>query len=178
MSYRSASGSRAASARHPSLWWSTASLMVLAMCAFAWPRASQAQFSTAPTPLQAGELPPSEAATPRAYRLEGARHLYLSYPMHVLRGRLPPLLHAVAVIETSIDGSGRVTGIQVVRAPAEATEVVPWIRKMIEKAQPFPAPAKLGRVAYTDIWLVDERGRFQLDTLTEGQRGGETSDDE
>ena len=33
-----------------------------------------------------------------------------------------------------------------------------------------PAPAKLGSVRYTEIWLVDKSGRFQLDTLTEGQR--------
>jgi hypothetical protein len=26
-----------------------------------------------------------------------------------------------------------------------------------------------GRVTYTDTWLWDKSGRFQLDTLTEGQ---------
>jgi hypothetical protein len=41
---------------------------------------------------------------------------------------------------------------------------------MIKKASPFPAPARMGSVRYTDIWLVDKSGRFQLDTLTEGQR--------
>ena len=32
-----------------------------------------------------------------------------------------------------------------------------------------PAPARLGGIRYLDIWLVDKSGRFQLDTLTEGQ---------
>jgi len=27
----------------------------------------------------------------------------------------------------------------------------------------------MGGTRYTDIWLVDKSGRFQLDTLTEGQ---------
>jgi len=42
---------------------------------------------------------------------------------------------------------------------------------MIKNASPFPAPpASMGTVKYTEIWLVDKSGRFQLDSLTEGQR--------
>ena len=37
-------------------------------------------------------------------------------------------------------------------------------------ASPLPAPKRLGSTKYLDIWLVDKSGRFQLDTLTEGQR--------
>ena len=36
-------------------------------------------------------------------------------------------------------------------------------------AAPYPLPERLGRVTYTDTWLWDKSGRFQLDTLTEGQ---------
>jgi hypothetical protein len=32
------------------------------------------------------------------------------------------------------------------------------------------AERRLGSTKYLDIWLVDKSGRFQLDTLTEGQR--------
>ena len=32
------------------------------------------------------------------------------------------------------------------------------------------APARIGRMTYTDTWLWDKSGKFQLDTLTEGQR--------
>jgi hypothetical protein len=28
----------------------------------------------------------------------------------------------------------------------------------------------MGSVTYTDVWLWDKSGNFQLDTLTEGQR--------
>ena len=31
------------------------------------------------------------------------------------------------------------------------------------------APARMGKVVYTDTWLWHKSGRFQLDTLTEGQ---------
>jgi hypothetical protein len=39
----------------------------------------------------------------------------------------------------------------------------------VRAAAPFPVPAKMGTVVYTDTWLWDKSGRFQLDTLTEGQ---------
>ena len=75
------------------------------------------------------------------------------------------------VVETEIDNSGQVVGVNVVRKPA-ADEVAPWVVAMIRRAAPFPAPAKVagGKVRYLDIWLVDKSGLFQVDTLTEGQR--------
>jgi len=57
-----------------------------------------------------------------------------------------------------------------VREPAAAKEVTPWVLEMIRRASPFPKPTKMGHVKYLDIWLVDKSGKFQLDTLTEGQR--------
>ncbi len=36
-------------------------------------------------------------------------------------------------------------------------------------AAPYPTPSRLGKVTYTDTWLWDKSGNFQLDTLTEGQ---------
>ena len=41
------------------------------------------------------------------------------------------------------------------------------------KAAPFPAATRLGAVTWTDTWLWDKSGRFQLDTLTEGQQQGD-----
>jgi hypothetical protein len=55
-----------------------------------------------------------------------------------------------------------------VRKPA-APEVGPWVMEMIRKSGPFPKPTGMGRVRYLDIWLVHKSGKFQLDTLTEGQ---------
>ncbi len=128
-----------------------------------------AQFKT--TPVVAGAVKqPSGAKTEREYRKDGARHLYAAYKRQIHKGKMPPLLYGVAIIETEIGAGGEVQGVRVVRQPA-AAEVGPWAVEMIKKASPFPAPlAKMGTVKYTDIWLVDKSGRFQLDTLTEGQR--------
>ena len=89
--------------------------------------------------------------------------------MRVYRGKLPPMLYGVAVVETDIDGEGNITDVRIRRPPA-APEVGPWILQMIRKAGPFPPPARLGQVTYSEIWLVHKGGNFQLDTLTEGQQ--------
>jgi hypothetical protein len=41
----------------------------------------------------------------------------------------------------------------------------------IERAVRSAAPSLPRVVTYTDTWLWDKSGRFQLDTLTEGQLG-------
>jgi protein TonB len=130
---------------------------------------ARAQFASAPQPLTLGEPAPSQAADAKAYRTDGARHLYYSYPTLVQRGQLPPMLYAVAIIETTIDEKGAVENVEVVREPAIAKEATPWIVSLIRGAQPYPAATKQGKVVYRDIWLVTEHGKFQLDSVTEGQ---------
>ena len=39
--------------------------------------------------------------------LDVARHIYASYPQRIYKGRLPPLIHAVVVVETTVDDQGR-----------------------------------------------------------------------
>ena len=84
-------------------------------------------------------------------------------------GKLPPLLYAVGVLNIEIDRVGRVTRLDWLRAPRHAPEVMKDIEGMIRQASPFPAPTRLGKVIYTDTWLWHKSGKFQLDTLTEGQ---------
>lgn len=143
-------------------------LMLGALLGCAAVRPAHAQFQGAPTPAAMTD-PPSAAADAHAYRRDGAHHLYAAYPQLIHHGKLPPLMYAIAIIETEIDEEGRVVKANIVRAPAAAKEVGPWALDMIRHASPFPRPARLGHVRYTDIWLVNRDGSFQLDTLTEGQ---------
>jgi periplasmic protein TonB len=131
--------------------------------------AAFAQFASAPAAQKPKANVASAAATAKDYKKDGAKHLYAAYAKQVQKGKMPPLLYGVAIIETTIGPQGEVQDVRVVRQPA-AAEVTPWAVDMIKAAAPFPAPAKLGSVTYTDIWLVAKNGRFQLDTLTEGQR--------
>ena len=112
----------------------------------------------------------SLAATPKAYRVDGARHLYETYPDLIYKGKLPPLMHAIVMTEVEVDAVGNVRDIRMVRVPSHAPEAVVKVREMIRAASPLPAPQRMNGTRYTDIWLVDKSGRWQLDTLTEGQR--------
>jgi hypothetical protein len=87
----------------------------------------------------------------------------------IYKGKMPPLLYAIGVLNIEIDGVGRVTKLDWMRAPSHAPEVVTEIERTARSAAPFPAPSRMGRVVYTDTWLWHKSGKFQLDTLTEGQ---------
>ena len=132
----------------------------------------QAQFNMVPPSAVQGEPPASQAEDAQAYKRDAARHLYAAYPSRVYKGMLPPMMYAVMITEADVDATGQVTAVRVVRPPAAATEVTPWVISLIRRASPFPAPARLtdGVAVYREIWLVDKSGRFQVDTLTEGQR--------
>ena len=66
----------------------------------------------------------SLAVNPKAYRVDGARHLYATYPERIFKGKLPPLVHAVVITETELDAAGNVRDIQMVRVPSHAPDVV------------------------------------------------------
>jgi hypothetical protein len=135
------------------------------------PSLSQAQFTMVPAPQQQGAPRASDAEIETEYRIDAARHVYAAYPMRVYRGKLPPLLYSVMMVETEIDAAGQVLDITVIRKPA-ADEVAPWVLAMVKRAGPFPAPVRISgpSVKFKEVWFVDRSGLFQLMTLTEGQR--------
>lgn len=141
-------------------------LLAAAPCAWA-------QFATVPAP--ACEAPkPSANEVEQEYRIDAARHVYACFPMRVYRGKLPPLLYGVMMVEIELDATGTVVATNVVRKPA-ADEVAPWVQAVIRRASPYPAPARLpksdaGTVRFTDVFFVDKSGQFQLMSITEGQR--------
>lgn len=113
--------------------------------------------------------PASQAQDERAYREDAARHLYAQYPERIFQGRLPEGLYAIGVLAVDIGPTGEVEGLDWLRAPRHAPEVVAEIERLVRAAAPFPAPLALGGAGYVDTWLWDASGQFQLDTLTEGQ---------
>ena len=104
--------------------------------------------------------------------MDASRHLYATFPTRVHKGTLPPMMYAVMITEAEVDAAGQVLNVKVVRPPAAAKEVTPWVVSLIRRASPFPAPVKMagGVAVWREIWLVDKTGTFQVDALTEGQR--------
>ncbi|MBI3532576.1 MAG: hypothetical protein CK604_07615 [Curvibacter sp. PD_MW3] len=133
------------------------------------PPASQAEAPAPAAPQDAAPDKVSAATTPRAYRRDAASHLYGKNGERIFKGRMPPLLYAVGVLQVEVDSRGQVISTSWMRAPRHAPEVMAEIERTVRQAAPFPAPVRMGRVTYTDTWLWHKSGRFQLDTLTEGQ---------
>ena len=123
-----------------------------------------------PAPAIAAAPDASTAADAKAYRKDGAKHIYAAYRDQIYKGKLPPLIHAIVVAEIDLDDAGNVRAVNMIRTPSHAPDVTERVRQMIRAASPLPAPRRMGGTKYLDIWLVDKSGRFQLDTLTEGQR--------
>ena len=138
------------------------------------PQASAAPIK-APSPLAKPvtppqpQLPSSNARNPHEYRVDVAKHLYKLNGERIFKGRLPPMLYAVGVLDVEVDKQGQVTRTYWVRAPGHAPEVMKEIEKTVRQAAPYPIPAHMNKVVYSDVWLWHKSGRFQLDTLTEGQ---------
>jgi hypothetical protein len=134
------------------------------------PWLANAQFTQVPAPLCP---PPGESAQEieREFRIDASRHLYKCFPMRIYRGKLPPLIYSVMMVEVELDETGNVAHIDTVRKPA-ADEVAPWVYAVIRRAAPFPAPARMpgAKARFKEIFLVDKSGLFQTDSLTEGQR--------
>ena len=128
--------------------------------------------SLPPPPVAAAPPVPqhvSVAASAKAYRRDAAGHLYKKNESRIFKGKLPPLLYAIGVLQVEVDAQGYVLSTSWMRAPKHAPEVMAEIERTVRNAAPFPAPVKLGKVTYTDTWLWHKTGQFQLDTLTEGQ---------
>ena len=67
---------------------------------------------TGPVPATAGTARASAASTPRAYRQDAATHLYGLNAQRVFKGKMPPMLYAIGVLEVDIDRSGKVTRLR------------------------------------------------------------------
>jgi hypothetical protein len=138
------------------------------------PGAVPGQLSSASPSSVSGRAPhASNAATARDYRRDAARHIYDINRSRIYGGQLPPMLYAVGTLQVNLDAGGKVISMHWLRAPKHAPEVIAEIERAVLQAAPFPAATRLGAVTWTDTWLWDKSGRFQLDTLTEGQQQGD-----
>lgn len=136
-------------------------------------RATAPEPQAAPEPQVAAVAPmvikSSSATNARAYRSDAAQHIYARNGERIWKGRLPPMLYAIGVLQVEVDSRGHVRHMNWMRAPKHAPEVIAEIEKTVRNAAPFPVPERMGKVVYTDTWLWHKSGQFQLDTLTEGQ---------
>jgi periplasmic protein TonB len=131
-----------------------------------WPSAKPVPFPETPP---SGSAASSLAHDAKAYRQDAASHLYVLNKDRIYKGRLPPMLEAVGVLDVDIDRQGKVKALKWKRAPKHVPQVMAEIERLARAAAPYPVPKNMSQVTYTDVWLWHKSGQFQLDTLTEGQ---------
>jgi len=122
-----------------------------------------------PEKIVAPSGPTSLARSSKEYRKDAATHLYGMHTQRIYKGRMPPMLEAVGVLNVDIDQKGSVKAVNWMRAPKHVPHVMAEIERMVKSSAPYPVPKHLKQVTYTDVWLWHKSGKFQLDTLTEGQ---------
>ena len=135
------------------------------------PEAAPAPVTTTPQTQRAPDASSvsSLASNATEYRKDAATFFNDTATTEIYTGRLPPMLEAVGVLNVDIDRHGGVKSINWMRAPRHVPQVMKEIERMVKAAAPYPIPKHMSQVTYTDVWLWHKSGKFQLDTLTEGQ---------
>ena len=169
--------SRGIGRRSPSLLATTLAALALSACSLLKPESGPpaagpggATGQDTGRPVESVGLITAQTPAVKAYRRTGAAHIYKAYGNRIYKGKIPPLVYAVVVVETQLDAGGKVVDVKFSRTPSHAPEVPPKIAALIREASPLPAPGQLGAHTYVETWLWDKSGDFQLDTLTKGQR--------
>jgi protein TonB len=83
--------------------------------------------------------------SPRDYRKDAATHLYSHNQQRIYKGKLPPMLYAIGVLEVDIDRRAASARLHWMRAPRHAPEVVAEIERTVRAAAPYPVPAAWAR---------------------------------
>jgi periplasmic protein TonB len=125
-----------------------------------------------PTPPVAA-APPSRRYAARDPMLDQWKHaaaqrIHAANAARLFSGRPHHLLQAVIVVEVAVDSSGRVTRSKILRSPGIGA-LDKLALASLKAASPLPAPpSKLvskGGLVFSETWLFDNDGRFQLRTL-------------
>lgn len=106
------------------------------------------------------------------WKRDAALRIHQSNSKLLFEGRPHHLLKAVIVVEVTVDASGRVVGSRVLRSP-KIKSLDDLALTSLKAASPLPAPPKSllarGRLVYSETWLVQNDGRFQVRTLAQPQ---------
>jgi protein TonB len=142
-----------------------------------------APVSAAPAPVESAPAAPPSPRAPSArlaprdpalesWKRDAALRIHQANRKQLFEGRPHHLLKAVIVVEVTVDASGQVVGSRVLRSP-KIRSLDDMALTSLKAASPLPAPPKAllarGRLVYSETWLVQNDGRFQVRTLAQPQ---------
>ncbi|HQR57016.1 MAG TPA: TonB family protein [Burkholderiaceae bacterium] len=103
-----------------------------------------------------------------AWKVAAAQKIHAVNQKQVFEGRPHHLLKSVIVVEATVDRSGNVVGSRVTRSNGYK-DLDKMALNSLKGASPLPSPpASLvprGTLVYSETWLVQNDGRFQVRTL-------------
>lgn len=106
------------------------------------PEAAPQAVTPAVTPATPASGPiKSTARNARDYRKDAASHLYARHSQHIYKGRLPPMLEAVGVLNVDIDRHGSVKSVQWMRAPGMRPRSCNKSNAWSKPQRPTPCPS-------------------------------------
>lgn len=118
----------------------------------------------------APKLPPPKTPLD-AYKRELAQRILASNAARTFEGKPPDILHAVVVLQFTVDRDGKVTALKTLRSRHPPQEKV--AQASVRAAAPFPAPPapllRRGTLEVAETWLFRDDGRFQIRSLAEAQ---------
>lgn len=136
------------------------------------PGTSATPTTTAPAPVTSGtgstvRLAPRDPAL-EAWKRAAAMRIHQANQKQLFEGRPHHLLQAVIVVEATVDRSGNVVGSRVTRSP-KIQKLDQMALASLKAASPLPAPPSTllvrGNLVFSETWLVQNDGRFQVRTL-------------
>ncbi len=124
----------------------------------------------APPPAPVGpmaRLAPLDPAL-EAWKRSAAEKIHATNQAQLFQGKPHHLLRAVIVVEVTVDPDGKVVRSRVLRSPA-IKSLDDMALASLRKAAPLPPPPKSlirrGNLVYSETWLVQNDGKFQVRTL-------------
>lgn len=162
--------------------------ILVAALALAGCEALQPQPETVPPKPQPAVAPPAAPApaapvadpgpdrpglTLQEYQKEVATAIVRSSANESFRGKLPPLLRSVVVLQISIDKQGMLPRVTMLRSNG-FVELEKSAIAAVYRAAPYPVPGRSllaghSSITFTESFLFNNDGRFQVRTVAEQQ---------
>lgn len=112
--------------------------------------------------------PAAPASTLEGYKQEVARRIYSTSSQNLFEGAPPPLLKSVVVLSITIDSDGHPRRVVVQRSNG-FSNLEQLAVQSVQRAAPLPRPgrqfARNGIVEFSETWLFQDDGRFQIRLL-------------
>ena len=130
------------------------------------------------TPAAGGSVPdlgprvtlpaPSAARNMDEFRRQAARRLVAANPQFTYMGTPPPMMFAIAIIETELNADGSVRQINVTRPPANplAASTIEVAKEAIRRGAPYGDMSRLPRPwKWSEVFLFNDKSQFKPRTL-------------